>query len=448
MAESSVEQKQDIVNILRFSSQYEMGIPENSKKIFAYIKSKGIMTSPIGKLYVQRIAKISTGTEAKNCMCMFCNKKKSVDGVICNDCMEKFSGGKLKIKASSGAPVKVTSGQQNPAKHDTQKSSPESGIAGKTIQNFAERVDRLAGGDGNVEIHVSDLFKDVFKHHTSDEAERIFICGTETTTPVMKDISSNWPAPWLYSRVGLWLLAAFIILEISWDLTANFNLLPGMMFIGSCIVPFSVMIFFFETNVPQNISIFRTVQVFFIGGCASLLSTLVIFMIIPVGDFSFIGAIMIGIVEETGKLLIVAWFIGKMRDCVYILNGMLIGSAVGAGFAVFESAGYAFRVLLSLGYEEMVNNINMRALLSPGGHVAWAAISGAAIMIALEDNKFTWDILKDKKFLRLFLIPIILHAIWDMPLGTKLVYPVLIVAVWIVLLVLIHNGLKEVEQPF
>ena len=53
---------------------------------------------------------------------------------------------------------------------------------------------------------------------------------------------------------------------------------------------------------------------------------------------------------------------------------------------------------------------------------------------------------KRKKFLRLFIIPIILHAIWDMPLGTIIVYPVLIVVVWIVLIVLIQNGLKDVEM--
>ena len=82
-----------------------------------------------------------------------------------------------------------------------------------------------------------------------------------------------------------------------------------MMFVGSCIVPLSVVIFFFETNVPQNISIFRVIQVFFVGGCASLLSTLIIFMIVPVGDLNFIGAILVGIVEEVGKMIIVALFI-------------------------------------------------------------------------------------------------------------------------------------------
>ena len=94
----------------------------------------------------------------------------------------------------------------------------------------------------------------------------------------------------------------------------------------------------------------------------------------------------------------------------------------------------------------MVSTINQRAILSPGGHVAWAAISGAAIMIALDNKKFEWSVLKDGKFLRLFAIPVILHAIWDMHINSTLKLVALIVVVWIVLIVLIQNGLKEVER--
>ncbi len=421
--------KQDLANILKLSAQNEICNSEIARKVLRYIKSNGLMTSTYGKAYIQRLAQITTGTKPQDCTCLFCKKNRSVDGVLCNDCMTKYSGGKLKIKRR--ATSKSTGGNA-------------ASTAAGTVQKFANKIDTLAGGEGNAELRVRDLFKDVFKHHSSDDAEKIFIVGTESTTPVMKDIKAEWPAPWLYSRVALWLFIAFLILEVSWDITANPNLLPGMMFVGSCIVPFGVMIFFFETNVPQNISIFKTVQVFFIGGCASLLSTLILYMFVPIGGhLSIIGAILVGIVEEIGKMLIVAWFINKMRDCVYILNGMLVGSAVGAGFAVFESAGYAFNILLNYGYSEMVSNINMRALLSPGGHVAWAAVTGAAIMIALDNKRFRWDVLKEGKFIRLFVIPIILHSIWDMPFSSIPICIVLSVVIWIVLLVLIQNGLKE-----
>ncbi len=442
MTDITSSQKQDIVNIMKFSAQNEMGKAENARKILRYAQSNGVMTSPYGKQYIQRLAQISTGTDPKGCTCLFCKKNKSVDGILCDSCEDKYSGGKLKIKQlmSSSAPSSATT-PSNPNRTTTV------GTSGSAMQKFADKIDVMAGGEGKAELNVKMLFSDVFKHHTSDEAEQIFICGTETTTPVMKDIRTDWPTPWLYSRVALSLFIAFVLLEISWDITGSITVIPGMMVIGSIIVPFSVMIFFFEANVPQNISIFKTVQVFFIGGCASLLSTFIIYTIVPGGTCGFFGAFMIGIIEEFGKMLIVAWYISKMRDCQYILNGMLIGSAVGAGFAAFESAGYAFNVLMNYGsINAMVDNINTRAILAPGGHVAWAAVTGGAIMIALSGKKFSWDFVKDKRFLRLFAIMILLHGTWDTPIANYYIWGILIVIVWIILIVLIKNGLNEVER--
>lgn len=381
-------QKQDLVNIMKLSAQYEMGNPTTAGKILDYVNNKGMMTSSYGKLYTQRLDRIKSGININEFNCIICKKNVAVDGILCDACESKYSNGRLKIKKPSSAMTKsIKKTESNEVK----------AVKG-TVQKFADKIDTLAGGEGKAEIRFRDLFKDVFKHHTTAEAEKIFICGTEITTPLIKDIKTEWPAPWLYSRVALWLFVACIILEVSWSLTSNLNLLPGLMFLGSCTVPFSLMVFFFETNVPRNISIFQSVRIFLVGGCESLLCTLVIYLFVPVGNLNFIGAILVSLVEEIGKMVIVAWFIKRMRDCRYILNGILIGSAVGAGFAVFESAGYAFRILLAAGYGEMVSNINLRALLSPGGHVAWAAVTGAAIMIALGKRKFYWGIIKEKNF--------------------------------------------------
>lgn len=438
------QQKLDMANILKLSARFDMNNKSNVNKVINYISSKNMMTSTVGKKYVQRLTDISKGKSTEELNCIFCNKNLSADGIICESCMERYSGGRLKIKLhdspNNTMRTGATKGNTSKAVTDVQEK------AESTVQKFANKVNELAGGEGDVELRFKDLFKNILKHHDMDEAERIFIYGTKTTTPPIRTISTEWPAPWLYSRVGLVLLLAFIILEISWSFTHNKNLLPGMMFVGSAIVPLSVVVFFFETNAPRNISIFRVVQTFFVGGCASLLSTLIIFKIAPVGEQSFGGAIAVGIIEEVGKMIIVAWYINKMKNCIFVLNGLLVGSAVGAGFAVFESAGYAYRYLLTFGYDEMVNTINRRAMLAPGGHVAWAAVTGAAIMIALDGENFRWSILSNPKFLRLFIFPVVLHAIWDMPIYIWFIHYVLIAIIWIILVVLIQNGLKEIER--
>ena len=117
---------------------------------------------------------------------------------------------------------------------------------------------------------------------------------------------------------------------------------------------------------------------FFVGGAASLVLTLFLFTIFPVGELDYIGAFIVGVVEETGKLLAIILFVKALKP-KYILNGMLIGASVGAGFAVFETAGYAFRQFeagvawgFDKGIDRMAEVLFLRGWSSLGGHVAWA----------------------------------------------------------------------------
>ena len=54
-----------------------------------------------------------------------------------------------------------------------------------------------------------------------------------------------------------------------------------------------------------------------------------------------------GVLEETGKALALLVVVGSLRYR-WQLNGLLFGAAVGAGFAGFESAGYAFGAASSI----------------------------------------------------------------------------------------------------
>ena len=67
-------------------------------------------------------------------------------------------------------------------------------------------------------------------------------------------------------------------------------------------------------------------------------------------SFNLIGAFGIGFAEELGKAIVAALFINRINaddKKYYILNGLLIGAAVGAGFDVFETAGYVFATFLN-----------------------------------------------------------------------------------------------------
>ena len=311
---------------------------------------------------------------------------------------------------------------------------------------FSSYINDYVGNDSNSKLNWKVLFTDIFKHHSAEDGDAIFICGTSKTTPPENEVSSDWPHPWLYARVFLTFLIAYIILFLGCDIFGNINLLPGLIIVGALIIPLSSVMLFTELNVFRNVSMYRICQVFLLGGTLSLLFTLVLFSIITPERLDWSGAFITGIVEEIGKGVII-YFILRRMNASKILVGLLIGATVGAGLAAFETAGYSLRIMLASGWESMLQTIFVRNLLSPGGHIAWGAVTGASIIIACKDS-YTVENIFSLRFLKLFAIPVVLHFLWDSPLSLIgadffLVYIILIIVVWAFTLSLIDRGLDE-----
>ena len=383
--------------------------------------------------------------------CNYCGHPNQEGSLFCGSCGKPLSG--------------------NIADNSSTNTTRQERSASKDKSSWVDSLNEYVGNDRPADLNWKVLFLDVFKSHTTEEAEAIFICGTKSTTPAPSEVSKDWPHPWLYSRVFLMFLIAFGLLWICVSGFSNSNAMPGMIVVGSFAVPLSTMILFMEVNAWRNVSMYHVIQTFLVGGCASLVATLFLFSIYSVEELSFFGAFMVGLIEELGKAVIVYVFLKRLGK-LSILTGMLIGASVGAGFAAFESAGYALQPLMQflqysgfvaahgqmLDEQQMLDAIHqsifIRGFLAPGGHVAWAAISGAAIVIAAKvKGVFDTGVFAEKKFLRLFAIPVILHGLWDCPLAgwfNNLFpfagYITLIILVWMVVLILINMGLAEVSR--
>lgn len=342
----------------------------------------------------------------------------------------------------------------------TGEKSPNAQGEMKWYDKFTNWINGMAGGNGAVRPPLKSIFSKVFAKHSKTESEEIFICGTSTTTPTLTDDGKVWPSPWLWSRILVVFVITFALLHICCSSFGNLISYPGLMVIGSFMVPIAVMVFFFELNTPKNISFFTIIKYFLIGGVASIVITLILNDVFAMELSEWLDAMLTGIIEEAAKLAIVAAVIWRNKNAKYALNGLLIGAAIGAGFAAFESAGYAFNQFLpallnsgnfSVAYTAMMNNIMLRAFLAPGGHVIWAAMSGYAIMLVKGTNEFDISFLNKKAFWKIFWIPIFLHAVWDMPiiLGQSIILqllPVVLLMVlgWVVIFVLIGNALAQI----
>lgn len=320
----------------------------------------------------------------------------------------------------------------------------------KTANNIiTENLDKITGVKSESYVSFKDLFKGAFKKHKTEELDDVFVCGTKTTTPDVKDINPQNAGAWVYLKIFIFFLIAYVPVRIGYISYGNANFLPALIMLGAFAMPVTVLIFFFEINIFKNIPFYRVVEYFILGGSLSLITAILFFELDLNTDIStYTGALMVGLLEEAAKATIVALFLFRDKKCKYILNGLLIGAAVGAGFAAFETAGYILRYGMNYGVATMLGTIKVRGFLAPGGHVAWAAIEGAALMLVKGFDKLEKKHLNDKRFLLICLIPIVLHGIWDMPINLPF-YGVPIIMTflaWIVIIYFINLGLKQVDE--
>lgn len=329
---------------------------------------------------------------------------------------------------------------------------PECGfpLTKKTASNIiTENLDKIIGAKSENYVTFKDLFKDTFKKHSEEDLDNVFVCGSSSTTPDVKDVNPKKASAWVYFKIFIFFIIAYIPTRIGYINYGNLNFLPAMIMLGAFAVPVTVLIFFYEINLFRNIPFYKVIKYFILGGALSLILAILFFSLDLNTDIStYSGALMVGLIEEAAKAVIVAFFLFRSKKSNYILNGLLIGAAVGAGFAAFETAGYILRYGLTGGDVAMLQIIKLRGFLAPGGHVAWAAIEGAALMYVKGFEKLDKKHLNDKRFLFICLISVVEHGIWDMPIEVPYyLLPIgLTVAAWLVIIYFINLGLKQIDD--
>ncbi len=279
----------------------------------------------------------------------------------------------------------------------------------------------------------------------AEDMEETFAVGTPSTTPPLAAVADGWPTPRVFWRVLFGAIATYVLLRLGITEFRNPNFFPGLVVIGSFVVPLAVVILFFELNTPKNVSVYQVGKLLLLGGALSLILTSVLGKILPgsgVGDI--VPALLTGVLEETGKALALLIVVGNLRYR-WQLNGLLFGAAIGAGFAGFESAGYAFNMASSI--SEAFSVINLRGMLAPGGHVIWTAMVGSAIWKAKGDRPFQVGMLLAPVVVRRWAIAVVLHGLWDTAIQPHWVkWTVLSIAGWYLILGIVTQGLDEVAE--
>jgi len=210
---------------------------------------------------------------------------------------------------------------------------------------------------------------------------------------------------------ALWLGAV-----VTTAITRDIVLVPSVILLGSFLAPVTIAAYELEHLQGSHLSALDIVRAFVVGGVIGMLAAALIeTYLLGTGPLKYFG---VGLVEEGTKaiaLMVVARHVATRNT----RTGLLLGAALGCGFAAFESAGYAFNVLISNAQaplEPMLETQMLRGVLTPFGHALWTAILGAVLFQAAGRNRRPgefphWRI--TFPVIGTYLLVSVLHGLWD-----------------------------------
>jgi protease PrsW len=219
--------------------------------------------------------------------------------------------------------------------------------------------------------------------------------------------SAGWRGTFV---TGLLLWIASVLVT---GLTDNVNMIPTVILLGSFLVPATAVIWYLDHYHSDVVTPAVAARAFIVGGVFGVLAASVLESLLSGrGLLLFFG---VGLIEELAKLLGLL-LIARRLSRYGVRDGIVLGAAVGFGFAALESSGYALSslfvregrtIVLSLG--GLVSTEVLRGMLAPVGHGLWTAILGGVLFAASRNGRLRIT----AGLVGTYVLVAILHGFWD-----------------------------------
>jgi RsiW-degrading membrane proteinase PrsW (M82 family) len=205
--------------------------------------------------------------------------------------------------------------------------------------------------------------------------------------------------------------ALYGLLLLALERTGDPLYVPSVILVGAAVVPIAFVTFISGRRLVFGVRGTAIGLTALLGGLVGVLvaGTVEYATLHTFGAVPLLG---VGLIEEAAKLLVPLAVLVLLRRHRQPADGLLLGVAAGAGFAVLETMGYALVALVeSQGDLTVLNSILVdRGLLSPAAHMAWTGLAAAALWRAADRR---WRGRSMVAFVGVFLLVAVLHALWD-----------------------------------
>jgi RsiW-degrading membrane proteinase PrsW (M82 family) len=208
-----------------------------------------------------------------------------------------------------------------------------------------------------------------------------------------------------FGGLALWIAAVVVTV-----LTGNPNLVPTVILLGSFLVPVTFVAYAFEHRASDRLTEHSIFVAFVYGGVLGILGASLLEVPLA-GRQSLLSYVGVGLIEEFCKLAAL-WWVARRLGSYQVRDGVVLGAAVGFGFAAFETAGYAFNALFTirgLSLAGLVETEVLRGILTPVGHGLWTGILGGVLFHAARGGRLHLA----RSLVGWYLVVSLLHAFWD-----------------------------------
>lgn len=213
------------------------------------------------------------------------------------------------------------------------------------------------------------------------------------------------------------------------------NFVPSLILLGAVVIPASFLAFVAGRRVPADVPGIPLVVTALLGGVIGT----VVAGTLEYDTLQRLGAVpllAVAVIEEAAKLVVPAVLLLSFYRRKSA-NGLVIGVASGAGFAVLETMGYAMVALIeSRGQLAAVDGtLLLRGLFSPAGHMAWTGLTAAALWHTAARG---WSGRAVATLVGTYVLAVVLHTLWD-SLDNLIAYVVLAVIALGLLVAITHR---------
>ncbi|MEU6772704.1 PrsW family intramembrane metalloprotease [Streptomyces sp. NPDC046759] len=179
----------------------------------------------------------------------------------------------------------------------------------------------------------------------------------------------------LAGGLALWALTAWGTYE-----TRDSTLLPTPILLGSLLVPVAFVLWAYERH-GRDLGVSAILGCFLAGGTLGALGASPMEAHLPPASLTTSAGV--ALVEEAAKLAALMFALRRQPAVRGLRAGLVLGAAVGFGFAALESAGYAFAAAVGTNGTDLralLETEMLRGVLAPFGHGLWTAIAGGVLL--------------------------------------------------------------------